>query len=305
MRKKTVLWSAFAACLAAVAAVQFIPPAPLLVPVELPAAERPDHRLLNFEGIANFRDLGGYPAADGRRVKWGVLYRSGTLAHASDADIQRLARLDLTALIDFRSAPEKVEEPNRLPQPTPFDVVEIPTLDTGNQALVGQIMARIDSGDFDDFDADGTMRAANRQFATGFTPQFRRFIRTVLQADGAPIVWHCTAGKDRTGYAAAILLRMLGVADAVIMRDYLASNGPARESRETQLLMLRLFKGQETADNVAVLMGVRAAWLQAGLDEIERHWGSFDAYVRDGLGLEETDLRRLRANLLTAAPPPV
>ena len=83
MGKKALLWSFFTVCLLAIGIVQFIPGAPLVIPAELPVEQRDDHRLLNFEGIANFRDLGGYPTEDGRQVKWGVLYRSGTLAHSS------------------------------------------------------------------------------------------------------------------------------------------------------------------------------------------------------------------------------
>ncbi|MAT94654.1 MAG: tyrosine protein phosphatase [Halioglobus sp.] len=298
MGKKALAWSAVASLLVVFAAIQFVPSPPLQVPAQLPAPERAAHRLLNFEGIHNFRDLGGYPAADGRRVRWGVLYRSGTLAHATRQDLEGLAGLGLRTLVDFRSAQEKVEEPNRLPDPLPFEVVDIPTLDDANQALVGEIFARIESGDFDGFDPGATMISANRQFATEFTPQFRQFLQQVLAAQGAPVAWHCSAGKDRTGWAAAVLLRILGVPEDVVMRDYLASAAPSIESRSNQLRLLRLFKGDQAADKLAVLMGVEAPWLQAGFDEVQRSWGGFDAYVRDGLGLSEADVTRLRATLL-------
>ena len=102
MGKKNLLWSILAVSLLAVAVVQFVPAPALVIPAALPVGQRDDHRLLNFEGIANFRDLGGYPTGDGRQVKWGVLYRSGTLAHGTDADLEGLERLRLTTLIDFR-----------------------------------------------------------------------------------------------------------------------------------------------------------------------------------------------------------
>ena len=296
MRK--ILWAAFAVTLVAVGAIQFVPAPPVLVPVTLPVAERDAHRLLNFEGIHNFRDLGGYQTADGQRVKWGALYRTGTLAHASRADLEVLERLDLHTLIDFRSSMEKAEEPSRLPDPRPFELVEIPTLDEGNEAMVGEIMQRIESGNFEGFDPHATMILGNQQFATEFTPQFRRFMHTVLDADGAPVAWHCSAGKDRRGFAAAILLRVLGVPAETVMRDYLASDQPSRESRKSQLMLLRLFKGEEASDNLAVLMGVEAEWLQAAFGAIDERWGSFDAYVRDGLELSAADVARLRGNLL-------
>jgi protein-tyrosine phosphatase len=282
----------------AIAVIQFIPSPPLVVPAQLAAEERSAHRLLNFEGISNFRDLGGYPAADGRAVKWGKLYRSGHLATASNADLAGLAELQLASFIDFRSGAEKTEEPNRLPDPASFALVEIPVLDEGNRNLFNEISTRIEEGTLGDFDPDLTMIQANRQFADEFTPQFRQFVDTVLEADGAPVLWHCTAGKDRTGFAAAVLLRILGVPQDIIMQDYLASSAPALESRRKELLMLRLFEGEETADKIAVMLGVEPAWLEAAFEQIDTTWGSFDNYVAEGLQLSAADVQRLRANLL-------
>ena len=298
MSKKKLLWSAFGVLLAILAIIQFVPSAPVLVPVLLPQEQREAHRLLNFEGIANFRDLGGYANDQGQQVKWGVLYRSGTFAHSSRADLQALQQLQLATLIDFRSSGEKEEEPNQLPDPTGFTVVEIPTLDEGNKALVGEVMDRVESGDFTGFDPDQFMLQANRQFATEFTPQFRQFIHTVLDAAGKPVVWHCSAGKDRTGFASAILLRVLGVPQDVVMRDYMESKQHALEARRNQLLLLRLFKGEEAADKLAVMMGVEEAWLRAAFEEIDAQWGSFENYVREGLQLGDGDIAQLRSQLL-------
>jgi len=299
LNKKTVFWSFITVAALAIAAIQFVPAPALVIPAQLPAAQRADHRLLNFEGIVNFRDLGGYPAADGRQVKWGVLYRSANFAGSSKDDLEGLKQLHLKTLVDFRSSLEKEEEPNYLPDPSGFRVVEIPTLDDGNNEMAKDIMARIESGDFDGFDPNELMTTANRQFATQFTPQFRQFIQEVLAADGAPIVWHCTAGKDRTGFAAAILLRILGVPQEVVMQDYLASKQSALEDRKSQLLLLRVFKGEEAADKLAVLMGVEASWLDAAFEQIDTSWGSFDNYVHEGLGLSDEDIARLQATLLT------
>jgi protein-tyrosine phosphatase len=295
---RKILGAGFAVVAIAVALIQFIPAPPLLVPAALPAEQRPAHRLLNFEGISNFRDLGGYTTGDDRHVKWGKLYRSGTFAEASRADLAGLSVLELETFIDFRSSLEKAEEPNRLPDPPGFTVVEIPVLDDGNKALVGEIMDRVESGDFDGFDPNQAMLMANRQFAGEFTPQFKEFVHTVLAADGAPVLWHCSAGKDRSGFAAAILLRILGVPQKTIMRDYMASKAPALEARTGQLRMLELFKGEEAARKLTILMGVEEQWLRAGFAQIDATWGSFDNYVEKGLQLSADDIQRLRHNLL-------
>ncbi|MCR9105924.1 MAG: tyrosine-protein phosphatase [Gammaproteobacteria bacterium] len=298
--KRLLAWAG-GALLLTIAIIQFVPPPPVVIPAQIPAQQREAHRLLNFQGIDNFRDLGGYPTTDGRQVKWGLLYRTGTLAHATASDLQALQALQLRTLIDFRSTQEKEEEPNHLPDPVPFRVVEIPTLDEGNATLVSEIFERVETGNFEGFDPDATMIAGNRQFATEFTPQFSLFMQEIIAAEGAPVLWHCSAGKDRTGFAAAVLLRILGVDQATVMRDYLASQAPALESRKSTLMMLRLFKGEEAADKLAVLMGVEEAWLTAAFEEIDAHWGSFDNYVREGLGLTDQDVSRLRDNLLTPA----
>ncbi len=298
MTKTKVFGTTLAAAALMVAVIQFIPAPALQIPAQLPPDQRNAHRLLNFEGISNLRDLGGYRAEDGRVVKWGRLYRAGNFAEASRADLVNLQALNLATFIDFRSTAEKEEEPNRLPEPARFTVVDIPVLDEGNRNLFAEISARVESNDFADFDPNLTMEQANRQFADEFTPQFSQFIRAIEDANGAPVLWHCTAGKDRTGFAAAILLRILGVPQDIVMQDYMASLEPALEARSRELMMLRMFKGEEVADNISVLLGVERAWLEAGFEEIDATWGNFDNYVAKGLQLSAADIRQLRDNLL-------
>ena len=298
VNKKNLSLALLGFVLAGLAVIQFIPSAPVVIPEQLPAAQRSEHRLLNFEGISNFRDLGGYATSDGRTVKWGRLYRSGTLAHATPADLNAVRQLQLTTLIDFRSAAEKEEEPNRLPDPTEFAVVEIPTLDGGDNSVAEEVMQRIETGDFADFDPDSFMLAANQQFAATYTPKYREFMQTVLAANGTPVAWHCSAGKDRTGFAAAILLRILGVPTETVLNDYMLSKQYAVDARRNDLRLLRLFKGKEAADKLGSLLGVERAWLEAGFSEIDERYGSFDRYVSEGLQLSAADIAALRKHLL-------
>ena len=298
MNKKKALQWLLLALLLALAIIQFIPSVAVIAPASLPLEQRAAHRLLQFEGITNFRDLGGYKTADNRSVKWGNLYRSGSFDKTSRSDLKALESLKLSTLVDFRSSIEKEEEPSVLPEPTGFRVVEIPTLDDGNKAMVGEIMERIESGNFEGFDPNAAMLEANRQFASTFTPQFREFIQLVLNEESKPIVWHCSAGKDRTGFAAAILLRILGVPQETVMADYMRSKRYALAGRRNDLRLLRLFKGNEAADKLTIMMGVEEAWLQAAFDEIDRQWGNFDNYVAGGLQLSSADVEQLRSTLL-------
>lgn len=298
MNKRNLAWLALALVVASIALIQFIPAEPVIVPASLPAEERAAHRLLNFEGISNFRDLGGYPAAGGKTVKWGKLYRAANFAETSRADQQVLDSLKLYALVDFRSSAEKEEEPNRLPQSPAFQVIEIPTMDGGDNSVSAEIMARFESGDFSDFDPDAFMIEANRQFATTFNPQFKQFIEVIENAQGEPVVWHCSAGKDRTGFAAAILLRILGVAEDVVMQDYLMSREYALAARQKELTLVRWLESEEAADKLEILLGVEAPWLQAAFDTIDEQYGSFDNYVSQILGLSDTDIQALHSRLL-------
>lgn len=298
MNKKILAWGALVALALAITLIQFIPSAPVVVPAELPLDQRDAHRLLNFEGVSNFRDLGGYTTDTGKTVKWGKLYRAANFAETSRADQQVLERLHLHALVDFRSSAEKEEEPNQLPKKLGYLIVEIPTMDGGDNSVSEEIMARFESGDFSDFDPDAFMVEANRQFATTFTPQFREFIGVVQQAKGEPVVWHCSAGKDRTGFAAAILLRILGVPEDVVMQDYILSREYALAARQKELTLVRILKGEEAADKLQILLGVEEPWLQAAFDTIDETYGSFDNYVSEALGLSDEDVTALRAELL-------
>jgi protein-tyrosine phosphatase len=296
--KKSLAWTGLIIAAVLVALIQFIPAEPVVIPAQLPAESREQHRVLNFEGIANFRDLGGYPTLDGRHTRWGVMYRSGNLSKASRVDTDIVNRLGLAKLIDFRSAAEKEEEPDQLPEPRDFEVVEIPTLDGGDNSVADEIMARIENGKFSDFDPNGFMLDANRRFTYEFAPQFKQFIETVAAAQGEPVLWHCSAGKDRAGFASAILLRILGVPQDVVMKDYMLSKTYALEARQKELLLLRTLKGDEAADKLTILMGVEESWLEAAFNEIDARYGNFDGYVREALGLDTHDVIQLKSKLL-------
>ncbi|MCY4426055.1 MAG: tyrosine-protein phosphatase [Halieaceae bacterium] len=295
---KKIVIGGIVCCLLVFAVVSLLPEKPVIIPAGLAYEQRADHRRLEFAGIHNFRDLGGYPTEDGRRVKWGVLYRSGTLHGASDADLEYLQQLGLHTLVDFRSSAEKEAEPDHLPEQHDFSVVEIPTLDGGDNAEAHEIMDRVASGDFSGFDPQEFMLEANRDFASSFTPQYREFLQVVTAAEGQPVLWHCTAGKDRAGFAAAILLRILGVPEDVVVQDYALSKQYSLAARRNQLLLLRVFKGKEAADKLSVILGVEPEWLEAGFAEIEVQYGSFENYVREGLGLSNEDVTDLRSALL-------
>jgi len=272
-------------------------PKALVLPKDVSAAMREANRRIAFSGARNFRDLGGYVTLDGSTVKWGVLYRSDNLAKMTNQDLEYFSALGLYRLIDFRADYEKAEEPDHLPANPGFEVVELPIFDS-NSKLGPGLRQRIMAGNLDGVDPDALLMDGNAQFATEFTPQFRAFAQEVWAAQGKPVLFHCTAGKDRTGFAAAILLRILGVPQQIVLQDYLLSQAYILDAYSKNIMVLRLTKGEKIARLVEKLFGVNAAYLQAAFDTIDARYGSFAAYVSDGLGLSAADVAVLRSNLL-------
>jgi protein-tyrosine phosphatase len=266
--------------------------------------EKHRSRVIPFRGAHNFRDLGGYPAADGKQVRWGALYRSGHLAKMRRSDQERLLSLGLHTLVDFRSEQEREKNPDRLPDMHSIKLVSLPVLDVLNDAMTEEIYARIDRKDFQGFDPDEKMKEMYRALAVDSVDQYRRFVSSVLEAGGRPVLWHCTAGKDRAGFAAAILLRLLGVDDDVVMDDYMLSARYADPNRNL-IFLLRLTRGKEIAQIVASMLRVEREWLQTAFNSIDQQWGSFESYTEKALGLSQGDIDRLLGTLLEDGKTPM
>jgi len=254
-------------------------------------------RSLHLKSAPNFRDFGGYRTTDGRWVRMGALYRSDQLDHLSDADLDTLAKLNVRLVADLRTESERQREPDRLPD--------------GARPLVADVMSDSANG------VGGDMRKAMAQIKAGRGAEFlttanRDFVRsesarraynllfTTLADDTTSAVYHCTAGKDRTGWASAVLLTLLGVPRETVMADYLLSNAHLAAKNEVSLARMAAAPAEMRIDPDALkqVLTVQASFLQAAFDEVEARYGSFDAYLRDGLGLTETDLAQLRERYL-------
>lgn len=253
-------------------------------------------RRLEFSGAKNFRDLGGYRTVDGKVVRWGMLYRSDQLNKLTDADREHLAALKLDRIIDFRAEYEK-EKPDRLPINPEIRVVAIPILDStteiwrdSRQKFIKDNLRNIDPAKF--------LIETNIELATRFTPQVRQFIYELFSANGRPVLFHSAAGKDRTGYAAAIILRILGVLPEVVMDDYLLSNQYYLSAYARSLFVLRLIKGKRFSTAVKGFLEVRPVYLSAAFEAVDREFGSFEKYVHRGLGLTGQDIELLRSYYL-------
>jgi protein-tyrosine phosphatase len=265
-----------------------------------PDAGMPDdvkRRHVVLEGAANFRDLGGYATADGHHVKWGELYRSDSLAHLTRSDLGKLSGLGIKLVCDFRAKSEKDAEPDRLPPASPPRVVP---LEIGAESfMVKDLRKRIQSGDLDGIDLRQMMIEGNRQFATKFAPEYAAMFERISQPENLPALVHCTAGKDRSGFAAAVILTVLGVPRETVMEDYLLSNHYTAAETRKRLRLIEIFTLFRADTNaLRPLFGVEPAYLEAAFDAIEKRYGDFDRYRREALGLDDARVASFRALLL-------
>ena len=259
-------------------------------------AGMPEHvkqRHVALEGAQNFRDLGGYATDDGRHVRWGLLYRSDNLSELTDADLERLRALGLRLVCDFRSSEEKDEAPDRLPAADPPAVAALPIFDASFSP--SGLREQLTSGELD-VDLRAMLTEANRLFATRFAPQYAAMFERITQPENLPALVHCTAGKDRAGFASATILRVLGVPEETVYEDFLLTNHYTGAKIEQTLWTIRLVSlFRVDPDQVRPVLGVERGYLAAAFDEIQKEYGSFDAYRRDALGLTDAETEAFRA----------
>jgi len=178
-------------------------------------------RLVNLEGSVNFRDLGGYETVDGRRIRWGRVFRSDSLARLSERDQVRVAHLGLRLVIDFRTLNEVRKSPDRLPQSASLSYLNLP-ITHGEFDFVGAV-ERIKKGD-DTWLTPGFMVKGYIQNVDEFPRIWGEVIWRLTQTENRPLLFHCTGGKDRAGTCAALILLALGVPDETVIEDHQLSN---------------------------------------------------------------------------------
>jgi protein-tyrosine phosphatase len=234
-------------------------------------------RAVLLQGTSNFRDLGGYPAAAGKHVKWGRIYRSADISKLTDADLQALQSRHVALVCDLRGPQEVAQAPDRLPAGA-----RRLALPAGSE----KIDPRLLSGGAKTINRDSLMRAVYTNisfFPAKYKPMFDELL--ALPADDA-LLFHCTAGKDRTGIGAALVLSALGVPRPTIIKDYAATDVYWQAGREQSLQVRPLL-----AANPAYLAGTFAA--------IDKQYGSVDKYLAQEMDLTPKKLAALRAKYLT------
>lgn len=251
-------------------------------------------RRLGMQGAPNFRDFGGYQADEGRRVKWGKLYRSGQLSNLTPRDIELLDALAIDLVCDFRRVDEQENEPSRLPSERPPRIASLPITPGSNASFFEQAEEEF-SGRETMF---GFMVKINEDFAIAQTPTYRRMFEEILALDDASFLVHCAAGKDRTGFAAAIILLALGVGRDVVMRDYLMTSQFFLPDAEIARLQQKYAMEHLPGDAVRPMLEVHEDYLARALDSIEERFDSLDHYLEEALGVGPAEREELRQRYL-------
>jgi len=256
-----------------------------LSPPEPPLGEE----LLRLGSADNFRDLTGpgHRTRDGRALRPGLVYRSNELV-LTEEDADRVAGLGVTAILDLRHADEIAAHPDAQVAGAAWEHLEI----------LGIPMEEVATLD-DPGRAEAVMLDVYRSFVRhpGARAAFATLLRRLATAE-APLVFHCTAGKDRTGWAAVLALHVCGVPDDVVLDDYLATNRVSTKTREKYLGLVREHLGAAQVEVYERVMVADEAYLAAGLEATTADYGSLDGYLSSGLGLTDDDLDALRARLV-------
>ncbi|MGX1884373.1 tyrosine-protein phosphatase [Streptomyces sp. NPDC055287] len=268
----------------------------------VPQAEAIRH--IPLQGAINVRDLGGHRTYDGKEVRYGKVYRADALSKLTEADVAVVGRLGLTKVVDFR-VPAEVQYDGTDRLPADLTATSRPVTDNG---LFAQLLTAIGSRDpvkqeemLGGGRAAAFMREVYRTFVTNpeNRARFGETLRDIARSDHrSPLLYHCTSGKDRTGWTSYVLLRALGVPSRTAERDYLASNTyrAAHDARVRE--GLKQSGTMQNPDLLIPLQEVRMDYLDSALEQAAAEYGGFDRYLTKGLGLDFRTLAQLRSALL-------
>lgn len=253
-------------------------------------------RKLHLLGSPNFRDLGGYETIDGRHLRWGRVFRSGKLSTLSPQDIVAVNRLGLTLVCDFRQVSEQQLDPSHLGDNHPAIIQGLPIAPGSSENFMSNLL----EGIIDLKNSAEFMQTINRDFVINHLHQYARMFALMLQQQHRVLV-HCAAGKDRTGFAAALILDVLGVPEEAIIEDYLLTNRYFPVDEELQRLSKTFTDRSGKSVPEAImrpLLEVHPDYIRACFDEIDQRYHSRQQFYATALGLDAGKIELLRQQYL-------
>lgn len=245
-------------------------------------------RAVALEGASNFRDLGGYPTQDGHHVKWGHLYRSADISKLTDADLQQLADRHIAVVCDLRGPDEIKKSPDRVPAGATW--LNMPAGSENTNAATAALLGAPATN------RDSVMTAfygRTDHLQAKYKPMFDQLLAL---PDDKALLFHCTAGKDRTGIGAALILSALGVGRNVILNDYTATNDYWKGNRKEVIEAMK--KQGMDEKTIKSMLGANPAYLQNTFAAIDKQYGSMDKFLTKEMALTPEKRATLRSKFL-------
>ena len=269
--------------------------------INIPEAHNP----AGFAGIDNARDLGGYPAADGKEIKADVLFRSGNLSEATAEYVAKIQEIGITKIIDLRTSFERLRKPNVKidgVEQVPLSMLTIPNLLVLQREDWMSLLGAIRSGIMETWDANLYRQYIQDPNAIKATKQFFQEVEENATAENgpAPILWHCTAGKDRTGIEAILLMGALGCSDDDIYSEYMNTNAfYAQKAQDSYDKAYKLTHSNLIATEFFKYEIVQENWFDISMEVIRRTGNktgnaTIEEYLRNVIGLKDDDFKILR-----------
>lgn len=257
--------------------------------------------LVPITTVSNFRDLGGYANNEGRVTRSGILYRSGEFSRLSRREQPILNGLGISKMVDFRSAEERQRSPSSWhDEATRPDIL---LLSIGGSAAdwSSALSQQLQQGGFTESELNNIFIDMYANVPLENSAEYAALFDVILANDGAPLLFHCTAGKDRTGIAAALILSALNVPRETIMQDFMATNATV-DLEHMAAMLARIFSSQSSTDiseqSIRPMLMVEPVYLETTFITIESEFGSVDNYLRQALGLSDADRAELQLLLL-------
>ena len=256
---------------------------------------------LGIASVPNLRDIGGYTTKDGKIVTRDIVYRSNQLNPISAEDMKKIAALGLKNDYDLRTKEEVAKHPDEVPPGTKYTLLNV--LADENQsgaAMLGKLLhnpkeANIKLGNGK---IDSLFILTYRQFITlpSAKSSYHELFLSLSNPDNTPAIFHCTTGKDRTGWGAAALLTLLGVSSDVVMKDFLKSNDYIIPMYRKQIDGF-VAAGGDSIIPLAIF-GVKQEYLNASIDEMHKNYGTIEKYFSEGLGIDKQKQEVIRNRFL-------
>lgn len=259
-----------------------------------------EEKLIQLKGINNFRDFGDYRTKNGMMVKKGMLYRSGNLTKASDNDLKIFSSIGIKVVCDLRAHKERIKRPDRFPPNSNIKYIHIPIKSKRNNdsGFILNLLSLI-FGEARKLDFNELFKEIYQEFVTDFSPEFSKIIKLVADSNNLPILIHCTGGKDRTGFACALVQLILGLPLELVMQDYLLTTEYLKEFKNEILNRYRFLSiFGISRKRFLPFFEARKEYLEEAFDQIKKDYGTVEDYIKKGLGINDKLYQKLHSTLI-------